>query len=44
MDNMTGVANEMREAIGATLNECGRMNGVVSVMRETLANALRSGE
>ena len=41
---LNGEPQAMREAIGAALGECVRLNDAVSAMREMLATALRSGE
>ena len=44
MGELNGEPEAMREAIGAALRECVRLNDAVSAMREMLATALRSGE
>ena len=44
MGELCGEPEAMREAIGAALGECARLNESVSAMREMLVTALRSGE
>jgi signal transduction histidine kinase len=44
MGELSGEQDAMREAIGAALGECARLNDAVSAMRGMLATALRSGE
>lgn len=43
MGELNGEPHAMREALGAALEDCVRLNDAVSAMREILA-ALRSGE
>ncbi len=44
MGELSDEQSAMREAIGAALGECARLNHAVHAMREMLATALRSGE